>query len=74
MSKLPVVSGDVARAAFERAGWTFQRQSGSHMILTKEGHIVTLSIPRHRQLAPGTIRRLIRDAGMSVDEFHAFIK
>jgi predicted RNA binding protein YcfA (HicA-like mRNA interferase family) len=69
MAKLPVVSGDAARKALERVGWVFQRQSGSHMVLTKEGSIATISIPRHRELPAGTLRRIIRDAEMSVEEF-----
>ncbi|HMO54386.1 MAG TPA: type II toxin-antitoxin system HicA family toxin, partial [Tepidiformaceae bacterium] len=47
---LPVVSGRAARRAFERAGWRFDRQRGSHMILTKDGVPVNLSIPDHREL------------------------
>lgn len=39
------------------------------MILTKTGTIVSLSVPDHRELAPGTLRKLIRLAGMTVDEF-----
>ncbi len=69
MPDLPVVSGKEARIAFERTGWIFQRQHGSHMILTKPGSMVSLSIPDHRELAPGTLRKLVRLAGMSVAEF-----
>jgi predicted RNA binding protein YcfA (HicA-like mRNA interferase family) len=68
---LPVVSGQEARRAFERLGWTFRRQTGSHMILTKPGSIASLSIPDHRELAPGTLRKLIRLAGASVEQFRA---
>ena len=71
MPDLPVVSGRDARQAFERLGWTFRRQTGSHMILTKAGSIASLSIPDHRELAPGTLRKLIRAAGISVEEFRA---
>ncbi len=39
------------------------------MILTRPGSIVSLSIPAHRELAPGTLRKLIRLAGISVEEF-----
>ena len=39
------------------------------MILTKAGHIASLSIPDHRELAPGTLRKLIRSAGITVGEF-----
>jgi predicted RNA binding protein YcfA (HicA-like mRNA interferase family) len=44
LPELPVVSGRDARRAFERDGWVFRRQAGSHMILTKAGSIVSLSI------------------------------
>ena len=69
MPDLPVVSGQEARRAFERLGWIFRRQTGSHMILTKPGSIASLSIPDHRELAPGTLRKLIRLAGVSVEQF-----
>jgi predicted RNA binding protein YcfA (HicA-like mRNA interferase family) len=58
-----------ARRAFERLGWVMRRQRGSHMILTKPGQMASLSIPDHRELATGTLRKLIRAAGLSVDEF-----
>ncbi len=71
MPELPVVSGREARQAFERLGWIFRRQTGSHMILTKPGSIVSLSIPDHRELAPGTLRKLIRLATVTVEQFRA---
>jgi hypothetical protein len=43
------------------------------VILIKPGHPATLSVPQHRELAPGTLRALIRTAGMSVDEFAALL-
>lgn len=69
MPELPVISGRQARGTLERAGWIFRRQSGSHMILTKSGSIVSLSIPDHRELAPGTLRKLIRLSGLTVEQF-----
>jgi predicted RNA binding protein YcfA (HicA-like mRNA interferase family) len=71
---LPVVSGRDALHAFEQQGWVFRRQTGSHMILTKPGSIVSLSIPDHRELAPGTLRKLIRLAGLGVDDFRASLE
>jgi len=65
---LPVVSGRDARRAFEKAGWRFNRQRGSHMILIRDGVAVNLSIPDHRELDRGLLRGLIRDASMTVDE------
>jgi predicted RNA binding protein YcfA (HicA-like mRNA interferase family) len=74
MGKLPVISGDQARRSLERAGWVFQRQTGSHQILTKPSYIVTIAIPRHRELPAGTLRRIIRDAGLTVEEFISLLK
>ena len=73
MPQLPVVSGREARRAFEKAGWTFNRQRGSHMILVKAGLPVNLSIPDHRELDRGLLRGLIRDAGLTVEEFVALL-
>ena len=69
MGKLPVVSGSEAKRAFERAGWLLARQKGSHMILKNEGSHIHLSVPDHDALDRGTLRRLVRDAGLTVDEF-----
>ena len=68
---LPVLKGrDVVRV-FESLGWFVARQSGSHIIMVKEGEIVTLSIPDHREVAKGTLRSLIRAAGLTIAEFVA---
>jgi predicted RNA binding protein YcfA (HicA-like mRNA interferase family) len=72
MPPLPVISGRQARRAFERAGGTFNRQRGSHMILIKTGISVNLSIPDHRELDRGLLRGLIRDSGLSVEKFWSF--
>ena len=69
MPKLPVVSGADAVKVFGRAGWGKDRQRGSHVIMLKKGQIASLSIPQHKELAPGTLRSLIRAAGMTVEEF-----
>jgi len=69
MAALPSVSGERAVRAFQKAGGIKDRQRGSHVILLKAGSPVSLSIPQHRELAPGTLRALIRSAGMTVEEF-----
>ena len=69
MPALPVLSGRKAVRAFEKLGWQIARQRGSHIILVKEGENVTLSIPDHKEIAKGTLRSLIRAAGLTVDEF-----
>jgi len=55
--------------AFEKAGWHAIGQVGSHLVLVKSGVRVNLSIPQHKELSVGTLRALIRLAGLSVDEF-----
>ena len=50
-------------------GWRPDRQRGSHLTLVKEGERLTLTVPPHRELDRGTLGRLIRDAGLTVDEF-----
>ena len=69
MPPLPVISGSQAVKAFQRAGWHTDRQRGSHVVLLRTGHIASLSVPQHKELAPGTLRSLIRTAEMTVEEF-----
>ena len=69
MPALPVVSGREAVRAFQKHGWEAARQRGSHIVLVKEDSIVSLSVPDHREVAKGTLRRLIRDAGITVEQF-----
>lgn len=70
---LPILSGKKIRKAFEKGGWEFVRQRGSHMILVKPGSIASLSVPDHKEVARGTLRGLIRAAGLTVDEFLALL-
>ena len=68
--KLPVVSGSEAVKAFCKAGYEFDVQHGSHIVLRRaDPPHRRLSIPNHKELAKGTLRVLIREAGMTVDEF-----
>lgn len=69
MPPLPVLSGREVVKVFESFGWEVARQSGSHIIMTKEGELVTLSVPDHKEVAKGTLRSLIRAANLTVDQF-----
>jgi predicted RNA binding protein YcfA (HicA-like mRNA interferase family) len=71
---LPVLSGKEVVRIFEIFGWEVSRQRGSHIIMTKESEIVTLSIPNHKEVARGTLRSLIRSANLTVEEFVKAIK
>ena len=74
MPRLPVISGREAVRAFERAGWKVSRREGSHIILTKVGVTITLSIPDHREIRRGTLRSLIRKAGLTIEEFMPLLR
>jgi len=69
MRKLGNISGKEAARAFEKAGWIPLGQVGSHLVMVKPGIRVNLSIPQHKELAKGTLRALIRNASLTVDEF-----
>lgn len=69
LARLANISGKEAAQAFERAGWQRMGQVGSHLVMVKPGLRVNLSVPQHKELSIGTLRALIRHAGMTVDEF-----
>ena len=69
MSRLANISGKEAVKAFGKAGWTLMGQVGSHAVMTKSGERANLSIPQHKELSTGTLRVLIRAAGMTIDDF-----
>ncbi|HDQ00522.1 MAG TPA: type II toxin-antitoxin system HicA family toxin [bacterium] len=74
IQKLPLLSGREVAKVFERLGWEVARQRGSHIILVKEGHIATLSVPDNREVARGTLRSLIARAGITVEAFLSAMK
>lgn len=69
MPALPLLKPLEVVKAFEKLGWQIARQKGSHIIMTREGHIATLSIPNHPEVARGTLRSLIARAGITVEQF-----
>ena len=74
MAPLPVVSGRDLVRTFASLGWRIARQSGSHIIMVKEGHVATLSIPDHKEVARGTLRSLVRAAEVTSGEFLKVLK
>ncbi|MBW1892200.1 MAG: type II toxin-antitoxin system HicA family toxin [Deltaproteobacteria bacterium] len=67
MPELPRISGDDAVKAFKRLGFYEARQKGSHVVMRKNDRGCV--IPLHKNLAIGTLRSAIRQAGITVDEF-----
>ncbi len=71
MPVMPVLSGRQVVQVFLSLGWQPARQRGSHIILIKPGNIATLSVPDHKEVAKGTLRSLVRAAGLTVEVFAA---
>lgn len=71
MPKLPTVTGPEAVAAFEKVGFGVVRIKGAHHIMKRDGHPFVLSVPVHGSdaVATGTLRSLIRAAGLTIEEF-----
>lgn len=74
MPKLPVVSGRETIRALERAGFHVDEIEGSHHIMIGPGGRLSVPVHGSRDLKPGTLRGIIRDAGLTVDEFCRLVK
>ena len=55
--------------ALEKEGFYFKRQEGSHIILRRDNPFAQVVVPAHKELDRGTLRAIIRQAGLSIDEF-----
>lgn len=71
MPKLPRVSGAEAVRALTRLGFVQVRQRGSHVVLkrTEASGVRGCVVPMHPELAAGTLRGVLKQAGVSVEEF-----
>ena len=75
MSRLGSYRDEQVVKAFQRAGWSTARTRSSHVILEREGFVATLSVPVHKgkNVKRGTLRDLIKDAELSVEEFLKYV-
>ncbi len=70
MSKLPVVSGQDMVKALAKFDYLFDHQRGSHVILRQNFEpFRRITIPNHKEIARGTLRKIIRETGLTVKEF-----
>jgi len=69
MNPLPSMSGRECVKALEKAGFRVVRQTSSHVIVRRDDPFAQVVVPDHRELDKGTLRGIIRLAGLSVDEF-----
>jgi predicted RNA binding protein YcfA (HicA-like mRNA interferase family) len=74
MSKLPVISGRKCVRALERAGFYLKRQTGSHLVLRRDEPFAQVVVPDHKVLDRGTLRAIIRQADLSVDELVSLLR
>lgn len=74
MPKLPVISGPEAVKALQRAGFVVRRQRGSHVVLTSGERTVSVPVHGGRDLKPGTLRGVIRDAGLTVADLRRLLE
>lgn len=70
MSKLPTVSASDCIKVFEKIGFYIHRQKGSHITMRRDDPRKSITIPNHKEIAKGLLRQIIKDAGLTVDEFN----
>jgi predicted RNA binding protein YcfA (HicA-like mRNA interferase family) len=73
MARLPSISGDDFVKAMRKIGYDWDHTEGSHMILLHSSR-GRLSVPRHKELGRGLLRALIRDAGLTREEFLTLLR
>ena len=72
LTQLPLASGEQHQEVFESLGWNL-RVKGNHIVLTHPHHPqVFLSIPNHREVKRGTLKRIVRDAGLTDEQYAVF--
>jgi predicted RNA binding protein YcfA (HicA-like mRNA interferase family) len=73
VSKLPRISGKDCIKALQKTGFYQKRRESSHVILRRDEPFAQIVVPDHQELATGTLRAIIRDAGLSIEEFIALL-
>jgi predicted RNA binding protein YcfA (HicA-like mRNA interferase family) len=68
MSRLPSISGRECVKALQRVGFYVRRQEGSHIILRRDDPFAQIVVPDHKELDRGTLRAIIRQSGLRVEE------
>ena len=71
MSRLPLISGHACMTTLAKVGFYLRRQRGSHLILRRDNPLTQVVVPNHKELDKGTLRSIIRQARLEVDEFIA---
>lgn len=67
---LKLFSGAEVIKKLKRRGWKEVRQKGSHVMMIKEGYLYTLSIPLHKEIGLGLLKKILKQAQISNEEFN----
>jgi len=70
VTKLPRISGRDCIAALTRVGFTVRRRESSHVVLRRDDPFAQLVVPDHKELDRGTLRAILRQAGVSIEQFN----
>jgi predicted RNA binding protein YcfA (HicA-like mRNA interferase family) len=74
MTKPPLLSGKEIVKAFEKSGYYRLSQKGSHTKIRNDTRQITLIIPDHKEVDRWTLRGIIKDAELTVEEFIKLLK
>lgn len=75
MSKLPVISARDLLNILSKIGYSVDHQTGSHIILINKNYLYRrITVPNHKEIARGTLRSIIRQSGLTLDEFQKYLK
>jgi len=69
MSTVPLVSSRECIHALLKVGFQVTGQPGSHVQLRRDDPFARTTVPVRREIAKGTLRRILRDANLTVQEF-----
>ena len=69
MSKLPSISGKECVKALEKIGFYQKRRQSSHLIMRRDEPFAQVVVPDHDEIAKGTLRAIIRDIDLTMEEF-----
>jgi len=73
VSKLPVISGADCVKALGKIGFEVYRQRGSHIVIVRTSPPAQTTAPNHKELDRGTLRAIIRQTGLTIEEFTALL-
>ena len=71
--KLPIISGKKCVKALTKAGFYILRRKSTHIIMRRDNPFAQITVPDHKTLDRGMLRAIIRDAGLTIEEFNRLL-